>query len=290
MKTIRLTVLLLFFAASMTVSADAPESQPDTVALIQNPDQIVITESSTSTTVTVRGRRNDPNFNFQYSVSADTLTDIPIQFKPPFTSNGIRVPKKRSYREITFMTDMYIGAIIPQKAPEAVRTSFDIGISNVVGIRYTLPSSGSAFGVGVGYGTKMFNIRRGQVAVKEGDALRLTDAPDGAFDTRSCLQSCSILIPFYYRQCLGCSLAFQLSVIGNLNVYTEARSKYSIGNTEISTKITGLHQRILTPEFVFSLGSVDFAGICVRWSPVKMFKRMYGPQITSLSIGTTISF
>lgn len=290
MKSISLITMILLSASALTARADEPEMVPDTVARVMHPNKVVVTENNSTTTITVEGRKDDPDFNFQYTVSADTSDIKPIGIKLPFVKEDKLNSRRKPRREVTFFTDIYCGFLIPYEGPQEMRTSSEWAFGNIIGYRYTLPRSGSAFGLGLGMGTKIFNVRRGMVPAKAGDALVFLHAPEGATDVRSNLESWSLQIPFYYRQKIYRSLVFQISAIANFNFYTKASTKYSIGNVEYTDKVKGLHQRGLTPEFVFTLGSTDFGGVYVRWSPVKMFERKYGPQVSTLSIGITVPY
>lgn len=292
MKTISL--LLFFLATSVfAVRADEPLTVEvaDTVVNISNPEKVVITENNSTTTISVKGCDDDgKDFNLQYVVSADTSAIEPLSIKLPFQSANRGMTRKRVERSVTFFSDFFLGVVLLYEGPQYVRTSVEVGCANVVGYRYSLPRAGASFGFGFGFGVKDFSVRRGVVPEKENDALLYVAAPEDAANVRSSLVSWSIQMPFYYRQRIYKSFTTQLSVVANFNFYTRAGSKYSIDDVEYSYKIRGLHQRGLTPDFMFSLGWEDNASFYVRWSPVKMFERQYGPQLSTLSVGVSTPF
>ncbi len=65
---------------------------------------------------------------------------------------------------------------------------------------------------------------------------------------------------------------------------------YHLGDTKYSRTFKGLHQRLLTPDLLLTVGAIDNAGIYLRWSPVKPFKSIYGPGYTTLSLGFSLGF
>ena len=65
----------LIVAAMLTALAMSAQS-PDTVTVIDAPNQVIITETTTGTSVKVLGQKNDNSYSYSYSVqhsSNDTV-------------------------------------------------------------------------------------------------------------------------------------------------------------------------------------------------------------------------
>lgn len=279
---------LLLLALTAMASRAAADIPADTVAIIEKPSQVTVTDDGTTTSIRVTGTAKRPDYNFLYTVSrADTARDPLADIKLPFVSDG---PDQGNRSSVVLISGIYAGAVIPYHGPQAVRTSVEGGVRQLIGYRYTFGRAGAALGFGAGFGTKIFNIRRGMTASKDADMLTLTTAPDGASHVRTELRMWSLHVPFYYQQRIYRSLAFELSVTANLNVSARAKSKYDIADIEYTQKVSGLHQRMLTPDFMLAIGSADFGAVYVKWSPVSAFKRCYGPDLKTLSVGVCLPF
>lgn len=282
-------LLALCTLTSLSVSASAvnPDSAiiaPDTVAVITNPSRVTITDSGALTTIEVEGTESNPDYHFKYSVDADTAANTPISFSLPFIGNRL---SHSSSSQLTLFSNCHFGLIFPYHSPQPVRASWEYGL-DVIGKQYNY--RGASFGIAVGLGGKNYSIRRGTVAEVEADRLVLSSAPEGAVDSHTDLSLGYLSIPVYYNQKIYRTLAFRISAEMHYNFLVRGKSVYTIDNIEYSRKLNGLHQRPVTPEFTFTLGSTDFGGLYFRWAPVSVFKSCYGPRISTYSIGITLSF
>jgi len=267
-----------------TFEPDSVMPAADTVAVINDPLHVTITDNGGATTIEVNGTKNDPDYHFNYNINADTTSEASISLALPFVGNKL---SHRATSQITLFSNIYFGVLMPYNAPEAIRTSWEYGI-DVVGKCYNY--RGASFGIAVGIGGKEFIIRRGHTITCMDDKLTLLPAPEGATDVRTHLSMGSIRIPIYYRQRIHRSLAFRVSATLNYNFLMRGTTNYMLDNMEYSQKISGLHQRAITPEFAFAIGTLDFGGVYVKWSPVSLFKSAYGPRLSTYSIGLTLSF
>lgn len=273
----------IFALSALSANAGTPA---DTLITVRSPHAVTVEKTDGSTVVTIRGSESDGRFNYRYAVSPDTVSEAPL-INIPFT--GVTTPSApRTVTSVDCFRGFYGGAVIPLSAPSAVRTSLEFGVDRIIGVR--LSRRGADFSTGVGLGYRRTAIRRGCVADKLGDALVLIPAPESASDVTSYIDSWAIQVPFIYTQTIRRSFGFSLGVVANFNFHTTAGMKYSVGDISYTKSVKGLHQRILTPDIVFTLGAINIAGVYVRWSPVKSFKSAYGPGFTSLSVGVSMAF
>lgn len=263
------------------------QAEADTVINVADPTRVIVTENGAETTVEINGTARNPNYHFLYSVTSDTTTSQAPAISLPFVGDRMN-PGVKS--QCTLFNDIYFGLTVPYHAPEPMRTSYDCGIDNVIGYRYNLGRTGASLGFGIGFGTKVLITRRGMTPQRIGDAFALVPAPEGATDVHGNLTTWSFRLPVYYRQRIYRSIAFKLSAVLNYNFTSRAKTEYTIGDTHYTSKVDGLHQRLVTPDFVLTVGTTDFGGLTVRWSPVPMFKSAYGPRISTLTFGLTLAF
>ena len=102
----RYTALTLL-ACSITLTAGATEPvaesdsimiAADTVAVIENPNRIIVTESSASTTIEVNGTQHRPDYHFSYSINADTTAVAPFSFTLPIIGDKLSHPPHHKSR------------------------------------------------------------------------------------------------------------------------------------------------------------------------------------------------
>ena len=283
MKKMR-SLFALAIACALSASA---QSEADTIITVDSPRQVTVTKTAETTCVNILGSRNDKNFNYSYTVATDSVTTDNIQFNLPFTSKT--APRSnRTLRSVDGFRGIYVGMVFPQSDPDPMKLSFEIGINEVIG--YSIRRHGAEFNFGLGLGYRGVAIGKNNLTEKEGDALLLTPAPDGATDCTASIQNYALHIPLLYTQRIHRSFGFSLGVVANLNIHTSADMSYHLGDTKYSRTFKGLHQRLLTPDRLLTVGAIDNAGIYLRWSPVKPFKSIYGPGYTTLSLGFSLGF
>lgn len=270
-------------AAALKAVGQAPA---DTLITVESPAEVTVEKKDGGTVVTVKGSASDERFNYRYSVSPDTVADMPF-FNIPFTGSQT-LPDNRTVRELDFFRGVYAGALIPMSGPSALKTSWEVGLNQIIG--YRVRRRGSDFSLGLGLGYRRIGVGKGLVTEKAGDALVLLPAPDEATDVSARIESALIQIPLLFTQRICRTFGFSFGVVANFNIYTAASMDYHIGDTKFSKTVKGLHQRILTPDLILTIGSVNNAGVYVRWSPVKTFKSIYGPGWNTLSVGVSLAF
>lgn len=281
MKKRFLAVMMAF--AALTAGGQAPA---DTLITVESPRSVTVEKTDGSTVVTIKGSSSDELFNYRYSVSPDTISDAPL-LNIPFTGMA-NLGHTRTVTSVDCFRGFYGGAVIPLSAPDAIKTSMEFGVDRIVGL--SVSRRGADFSMGLGIGYRYIGIGRGCVADKQGDALVLMSAPDGAADVSSRIDSWAIRIPMLYTQSIHRSFGFSLGVVANFNFHTTAHMNYNIADVAYSKSVKGLHQRILTPDLVLTVGAINIVGAYIRWSPVKTFKSAYGPGWTSLSVGISTAF
>lgn len=285
-REMRMTVI----AALMVLSAAAAHGQTsaDTLITVKEPRVVTVEKTDGSTTVTIKGSADDDFFNYRYSVSADTVGDMPV-INLPFASYGGKSDGgSRAVYEYDCFRGVYAGAAIPVSGPDVIRTAFEVGVFQLAGLR--VRRNRSDFSVGVGFGYRRTGFGSGMLAEKSGDALILSPTPEGASDASSSISSWAIHVPLLYTQRIYRSLGFSLGVVANFNFHTTASSEYRTGDTKYSWSVKGLHQRMLTPDLILTVGSVNNAGVYVKWSPMKPFKSKYGPGWNTVSVGLSLAF
>lgn len=274
---------MLFVASAF--AGEPEELDPDTVANIENPLKVIVTENGQKTEVKVEGTASQPDYRFLYSITKETEEKgLPTLSTPFMSRSRHHYPR----RETVVANDIYFGIVAPYNSPEPIRTSMEYGIREFLGYRFT-PGGGSAsFGLGFGFGMQKYFIRRHVIVGVENDVFTLTPAAESAKKVHSHLTVGRLHFPFYYRQRISGSFGFKILAAMNLNVKAKAKTSYRLDDEKHTVKVKGLHQRLLTPDFTFAIGDFDAFAIYARWSPVSVFKHRFGPEIKTLSFGLTM--
>jgi len=271
MKTIS-----LFIAAMMAVATMSAQS-PDTVTVIESPNQVIITESTTGTSIKVIGQKDNNNYSYSYSVqhgSNDTLhttSDWELNF--PFKKSS-----NKEYHWSIVCSGLYFGAGLGTSF-DLVNNCFNWGILNFASLNYNT-LHGQQFSIGVGYDNKRFSLKRPNSFVMD-ETTNIVDIdsyPEGTVDRSSVLSVRAIQFPLQFQQFFGNKFHITLGGTMNWNVYAKCNTHYKVNKTHHDVSYRGIKQNKLTFD-VYSALSYNRIGVYCRYSPCKVFKKGFGPEI-----------
>ncbi len=287
MKTRRFLLIFTLFASAFGALASEPA---DTVISVSCPRSVVIVSDGSSKSVRINGINGVDGSYFDYSISADTSSaPEPDRFLLPFVDTNTQTKHRQaSVGKTSWCHGFYVGMSFGTADVDAMKTSWEIGLTQAIG--YSLGKGGSEFSFGVGFGYRRTCLGAGYLPVKREDSLLLEKSPEDASSVSSRINSWAIHLPFMFTRRIHRSFGFKVGIIANFNFYTTASSRFTLSGASVKNRAKGLHQRMLTPDLLLSVGAVNKAGIYLRWSPVGQFKRQYGPEITYVSTGLTLGF
>ena len=270
---------LFIFAATLAV-AQAQAVNPDTVTVIQQPNQVVITETPTGTLVKVTGSKDNDEYNYTYTVQHSANDTIHTSQTADWDLN---LPFHRSSRkEKTHWTmetkGIYFGAGLTT-SNDLVNNSFNWGILNIASINYNT-LHGQHFSLGVGYDSKRFSLKRPNCFVMdENTKVVYTDVyPDNVAKRSSVLSVRAIQFPLLFQQDLGKDFHIVLGASMNWNVYAKCNTHYKINTVDYDITYHNIKQNKLTFDAIGAF-SLDGLAIYCRFSPNEMFKKGFGPEI-----------
>ncbi len=287
--------ILLFFATVLAV-AQAQATAPDTVIVIEQPKQVIITETPSCSKVQVIAvdeleREYTYNYDFEHapndSVHVQQSRDYELKFpfQKSFSSDN---DSTRSHWTI-FTNGLYLGGG-SCSLPE-VRTSSEIGLLNVAGIEYDT-HHGQQFSFGVGLNFKRYFLKDKFRFVRDfmtysnhnTEIIGIGYYPEGIEkDRNSQLELLSIQFPLLYRQHIYKRLKLLIGGIMNWNVNAVCVTNYQSSpshNEKVvyDIHLKGLEQQKLTFDAFGGL-SIGLVGIYFRYSPQEFFKKGFGPEI-----------
>ena len=151
---------ILFIFNAMLFVAQAQAVAPDTVTVIKQPNQVIITETPTGTQVKVTGSKENDDYNYTYTVQHSANDTI---HTTQSTDWELNLPfMKSSRKEKTHWTietkGIYFGGGLKTSC-DLVNNSFNWGILEIASINYN-NLHGQHFSLGVGYDYKRFSLKR----------------------------------------------------------------------------------------------------------------------------------
>ena len=298
MKSSIITFLLLL-TFSFPGQAQTDPEPPDTIKLITNPDKVTVTRSGDTTVIQVETTDDfgSDTFTYEVTVADSTEDDSMIDFEIPLgigkkeKAGRTGRSRKRKLRTSMFMMgNVYIGQRFNYFDKGNVKNSYEVGVRNLVGIRWSHGRSTPSFSIGLGFGTQRYSARSGFRYAMDGSDLILIPVAEGNRVRSTDLQVWNFQVPLLLTVPIGRVVEFQAGVIGCFNSYAKARTHLDSGDYRTKTSYKGLQQRLFTAEPTVALGVCDILGVYASWSPMPLFKSPYGQELKSWSIGATINF
>ena len=285
------TVLLI---AAMFAMAQVSNATNDTVTVIEQPSQVIITETLNGVKVNVQGTKDDDSANYTYTVehqANDRVTtnqerDWEIRF--PFSKND----SIKRYHWSIIMNGFYMGGGISHSWG-LINNSFEVGLLNIAAINYD-SHHGQDLSLGIGFHHKSFSLKRPNMLMRDEatDVVSPMFYPDGVElnGRTSNLNIWAFQFPLMFSQKIYKSFGIKFGGIMNWNYKAHVNNHYTIGKSEYSITQRGLKQNKITFDFMGGLSWGHLAIYC-RYSPNEVFKKGYGPEIKNTwTLGGAIAF
>ena len=270
-------IVLLF--ATMLAVAQAQAAAPDTVTVIEQPKQVIITETPTGSLIKVIGSKEKDDYSYTYTMqhsgndTVHTSQSTDWELNLPFMKSS-----NKEYHWSVVSSGLYIGAGLSTSF-NLVNNSFNWGILNIVSLNYNT-LHGQQFSIGVGYDNKRFSLKRPNCFVMD-EETEIVDTdyyPEGTVDNSSVLSVRTIQFPLQFQQFFGKKFHITLAGTMNWNVYAKCNTHYKVNKTHYDVSYRGIKQNKLTFD-VYGALSYNRIGIYCRYSPCSVFKKGFGPEI-----------
>ena len=268
---------LSFIIATALGVASMHAQSPDTVTVIETPHQVIITETSTGTRVTVMGQKGNEDYNYTYTVqhasndTVHTTSDWELNF--PFKKSS-----NKDYHWSIVCSGIYFGAGL-STSNDLVNNTFNWGILHFVSLNYNT-LHGQHFTIGMGYDNKRFSLKRPNCFAMDETTIivDIESYPEGTVDRSSVFSVRAIQFPLQFQQFIGKNFHITLGGTMNWNVYAKCNTHYKVNKTHYDVSYRGIKQNKLTFD-VYGALSYNRIGIYCRYSPCEMFKKGFGPEI-----------
>lgn len=270
----------------------AAENAADTIKMIDCPGAVTVIHGSNGK-LQLKVKGDGADYDFMAENIADGHEPV-IDIDVPFIREASERRRRRSgatWRAFS-VRGAYVGASMPSDAVRGIRTSWEWGISQIVGAELRSTSRRTALTAGVGFFHRKQKAGGGYHIEDAGNG-RLFLAPDGEGmrSVSSSVSSFGLQLPVMLKQRLVGSTGMAIGVVGMWNTYTRASTKWTDPDgTSCRRKYKGLHQRAFSVDGLFILNFGSEIGWYVRYSPFRMFHRSTGPEYSLWSTGLNIGF
>ena len=282
------------FAALLAVVQMSAQSI-DTVTVINQPNQVIITETPSGVQMRVIGSGNDKNDNYTYTVehsSNDTIhtvqgSDWDLNF--PYT---LSFSSDNDHHWAITTNGFYMGGGISHSW-NMINNSFEVGLLNIAAINYS-SLHGQDISLGIGIHHRSYSLKRPNMLTYDENSATVgtTFYPEGidVKDRSSNLNVWAWQFPLMFRQKIYKTFAIRFGGIMNWNFKAQAHNRYKVGNTQNDITHRGLKQNKITFDLMAGL-TFSHSGIYCRFSPNEVFKKGYGPEIKNTwTLGGVIAF
>ena len=280
----------IFLFTALFAAVQLSAQSIDTVKVINQPNQVIITETPSNVQMRVIGSENDNNDDYVYTVEQsrdDSNSDWELNF--PF---NLTLKKKSGSHWALITSGFYMGGGI-HHSWEMINNSFEIGLLNIAAINYD-SHHGQDISLGVGIHHKSFSLKRPNMLVHD-EATEVVSTmfyPDGvkSEDRTSNLNMWALQFPLMFGQKIYKSFGIKFGAIMNWNYKAQVNNHFYIDHSEYDITQRGLKQNKITFDLMGGLSSGSI-GIYCRYSPNDVFKKGYGPEIKNTwTLGGTIAF
>lgn len=299
----RISSIALLITLTLPFLRATAQETTDTVAALDKVRGVLVTRTGDTTRIfaDVIGPDGE-KIPFEYEVSVvekDSVGEIGFPDVwginlPFYTSDKERRPKKVE-RDIVGLEHGFWGWRFNYHDKGHVKNSYEIGFKQLIGIAWsrgklhssTFRSNPSTFSIGLGFTRQRYLAQDGFAYSKVGDKIVLNPISNGQRVKSSHMDVWSFNVPVLYKQRFARNLHFCIGGIMNLNSYASAQTEINEGKAKQKIKLKGLQQNLFTADAYFSLG-FDVISVYVTWSPMNVFKSIYGPELRSWSIGVDL--
>lgn len=297
-------------------AATAAATEPtDTVVFIKNPTVVIVKDDREGKSVVIKGCEDNPDYKFEYHSrpeSADGDADATnierllslsssignLSARKPASATFQCVPniRRKARTPRRFSTDVgfdfYAGAVVPLSGDAGMsNVGWQIGMVNVIKAQWRLAASGTRLTLGLGWQYSYLTIGGGLMGTRDNlGAYVLEPIPAGYGNVKTSLRNFAVQIPLLFNQPLSGRFAIEAGAVAMLNTYTTGNRSWTEGTTKSKMPLKNLHQRILTVDVLARIGWRNRFAVYVRYSPVDLFSRQYGPQFDPLAVGASLGF
>lgn len=169
--------------------------------------------------------------------------------------------------------------------------SVEFYMPSIVQYKLSTGRSTPSVSLGVGFGLQHFFGKSRVLFVQEEATddypLLCGRVPEGSYRSSSKINKFAITMPLLIEQEVGWGGKVALGAMLDFNTHLGATSKYRIGDSRYEDYFGHLAMRTISYEIMAAVSSSSM-GIYVKYVPVNVFKKGFGPNTKNLSVGVII--
>lgn len=265
----------------------------DTVKIIDDVEKITLIKGKNKTSVEAfyfnkNGKLN--RYIYEIEIKNNKLSGEDIELDEnwgidlPFYKFGSRVEEdNKTHRSGVGISHFYIGKSFNFGTDMPIKDSFDIGILDVMGIKWSRKNL--SFETGIGFGLHRMLAKDGFQYAKTDDGIFLIPNQDGKKISCSRLDMWSFKVPLLGSVgLLGNKGSLTFGAVINFNTYSKAYTKGKENNVKFKYSYKGLQQNLLSLDLI-GMVHLKEVGIYLSVDPVKHFRKEFGPTYRNVSVG-----
>lgn len=279
-------------ATAYAAQAGETKELTDTVINIDNPSNIILSETPDGITLTIN-ENSDSVTTYTYKHPDPGNVDI-SSTKTPALDNSQSIVLSSWQCKSKLSLDIVTGGLafgknfaFGQPSPMDITTgrSWEISWMYILGLK--IQRGRNAFTTGIGLNWRNYCLTGPYQFVKTDNSIDLDTYPEGTEGKQSRLKIVTLSIPLLYRRQIWKSISITAGGILNFATHSSIENRFHSNGREIKTSHNGIYPRPVT---VDAYGALTVWGISwyVRYSPMKVIRDKRGPDFTALSTGLVL--
>lgn len=297
-KKLFISAAAIITLPALCFASEAPDV--DTIKVVDNPNQVVITQDDNTVLLHVDGSATDKDYRYECRV---TPTSHPhglnvmdregsgVEFCHPFKRCCDDSTRTKHHMQV-FASDIYfgIGSYHGGDASGAFKKAFpEVGILNFLALGYEFNKNRSRLSLGLGFNWSWYSLHDPYYWNRSNAGVLGYEMDASTHDGHNAtLRLMSMQFPLMFNQSLGKRWSLAVGAILNWNYYAEFKNSYRQAKSNYSVTTHGLYQRKLSFDYI-AMVSWHGLGAYFRYAPQSLFKPGFGPKIDNRwSIGLVL--
>ena len=294
MKRILLPLIIFSALNAYAQSPEAPVEPADTVINIDNPSNIVLSETPDGIRLMViEGEDSVTTYSYTHpdpdNVNISSIKGPSINQGNALVLGSWKKPNKISYDLVSGGLSIGKNFAMGQPEPMDITTgkSWELSWVYVLGLR--ISRNGNSFITGIGFNWRNYRLTGPYRFDKSDGAISLSEYPENSQKQWSRLKVTTLSVPLLYTRNIWKGLNITAGGIVNFATHSSVKTKFIYEGREIETSQNGIYPRPVTVDLY---GAVTVCGLgwYVRYSPMKLIRNGHGPQFSTLSTGLVLGF
>lgn len=281
-------MLIMWTVAVPVVCLAQAEKEADTLKVIDNPRQMIVTETDDEAQVSVVGQGHNKDYLYEYKVKPGADGKL-VTTQKEHGVVGFRHPFNRcetdssKHRFQVFLSDVYVGwgrmGTDAAYGSAMKKGAMEFGVLNFVGLGYLFNQRRSCLSLGLGFNWSKFGLNHPNVWTRsDAGVVGVTALSEPVDKHHASITLYSMQFPLMFSQSFGKRWNIAAGAVMNWNYYADFHNGYSLDKSYYGVTTHGLNQRKISFDYVAML-SWHGIGAYFRYAPQGVFKSGYGPEM-----------